>query len=483
MRHPEMWGSRKLSLIIMYRCAARLRTISSTLPVSPVFRRFQAQTIIVVTTPLMILTSFATLLTLCATSAAAATAATMPPSSPLLILLDFDGTITQNDTLDALVHSAISFRSISRSRSQSQSQSQCQPQSKSETALTFPEYTGGESRCSHCPEGIIPEEDEGGNQNLGQNQDQDQDVLSLEGTHTQTQTQKQKQNNEEEEEGDKDNDNLLLIRKWNEIVTAYSADYEAHVSGYAPPAEERTELRSELEFLESLRPVEKASLRRVEEAGLFASVGRCGFLRMGREAVGDVRVVLRRGWDLFVSEVCRRSGGGGTGERGWEVGVVSVNWSKGWVEGVLRGGIGGESDGLVVSRWGMRVNTVGGEEGRIYGPEGSKIGVMMTARDKLEAARELVGDGREAWVYVGDSVTDLACLVEATMGIVITQDGERNPSSLLRTLRRVGFEVAHVATSGLDSGLVWARDFEEVVESRILDRVTTRKATYITNRN
>jgi len=152
---------------------------------------------------------------------------------------------------------------------------------------------------------------------------------------------------------------------------------------------------------------------------------------------------------------------------------VSVNWSRGWVEGVLRGGSGG-GDGLMVSRWGMRVNTAGGEEGRIYGPEGSKMGVMMTARDKLEAARELVGDGREAWVYVGDSVTDLACLVEAAMGIVIAQGGERNSSSLLRTLRRLGFVVPHVAECGLDSGLVWARDFEEVVESRILDRIATR---------
>ena len=71
-------------------------------------------------------------------------------------------------------------------------------------------------------------------------------------------------------------------------------------------------------------------------------------------------------------------------------------------------------------------------------------------------------------MYIGDSSTDLRCLLEAGQGIVIAAvDGEKE-SSLLRTLRRLDYRVGHVDDRKRGSGLVWARDFGEIVASGIL---------------
>jgi hypothetical protein len=72
-------------------------------------------------------------------------------------------------------------------------------------------------------------------------------------------------------------------------------------------------------------------------------------------------------------------------------------------------------------------------------------------------------------VYFGDSATDLGCLLEATLGVVMA-DGAQ--STLLKTLGRLGFDVPHVGSYVGEPVLVWARDYEEVVKSRLLDRVS-----------
>jgi hypothetical protein len=116
------------------------------------------------------------------------------------------------------------------------------------------------------------------------------------------------------------------------------------------------------------------------------------------------------------------------------------------------------------------VNSFGEEVGKIRGPVVVGFGeerMVLTARDKLEVARGLVerkGGGK--WMYFGDSTTDMACLLEADVGVVVAE-GER--STLLRTLRRVGFEVRRVREGGAVQGLVWARDFEEVLGAGVLD--------------
>ncbi|KAK4195786.1 HAD-like domain-containing protein [Triangularia verruculosa] len=253
---------------------------------------------------------------------------------------------------------------------------------------------------------------------------------------------------------------------WEEIVEGYVADHTEHTKGYAPDAESRRTLEQELGYLESLRVPEGASIQKVSQGSLFAGLKEEDFRGFGERIVDDgtgdhaqggERVRLRKGFGEFV-EKC--------GKQGWEIGVVSVNWSRDFIKGVIAKKCAGQEVRVVA-------NGIRHPEGRIEGPEELGGEVMMTAGDKLRGMELLSreGDEKKKVVYFGDSTTDLACLVEAELGVVVADEEE---GKLLVTSRRIGFGVPHVgeyreAKDGKRQGMVWARDFEEVMESRVVE--------------
>lgn len=271
---------------------------------------------------------------------------------------------------------------------------------------------------------------------------------------------------------------------WDDIVAKYVADHADHLSSYKPEARDRTTLSQELEYLESLGSVEQKSVERVAGLGVFAAISGEEFKAFGEGVVdrheaegsaegegvavhgdedgeaeeGGKKVRLRRGLRGFLDWA---------GERGWELGVVSINWSREFIEGVLL-------DREEELRGGRRIkaNSINWPAGRVEGYDRDKR-VLMTVEDKVRAMGDLVGEIRGEdeggkVVYFGDSTTDIGCLVEADLGVVMAnEDG----SKLLKTLRRVGMEVVHVKDFKGEKGLVWARDFEEVLTSRMIERL------------
>ncbi|CAP67897.1 uncharacterized protein PODANS_1_17730 [Podospora anserina S mat+] len=254
---------------------------------------------------------------------------------------------------------------------------------------------------------------------------------------------------------------------WEEIVEGYVADHAEHTKNYVPEAKGRTTLGQELEYLESLRGPEGVSIGRVSRGSLFANLREEDFRVFGQRIVEngrggegeEERVVLRRGFKEFVGR-CR--------ENGWEIGVVSVNWSRDFIMGVISEQCGG-LDGVKVVANGIRY-----PEGTIEGPKELGREVMMTAGDKLRGMELLSKEGgeRKRVVYFGDSTTDLACLVEADLGVVVADEEE---GKLLVTLRRIGYGVPHVGgeyrreKDGKKQGMVWARDFEELMRSGVVE--------------
>ncbi|AEO54443.1 hypothetical protein MYCTH_2297033 [Thermothelomyces thermophilus ATCC 42464] len=353
-----------------------------------------------------------------------------------LLLLDFDGTITQHDTLASLVALAID-------------------------ATSSCTVAGG----------------------------QDQTAVAA-----QQQQQKQKQKQKQR-------------ALWDQIVRDYVAAHRVHVAGYSAAAkaeERRTALRQELAFLESAREVERASVTRVSRAGFFAGLDAAALEELGREAVrlaaatatttttssslsglengggdggdgdgssssssradgsleekreGAVR--LRKGVGEFLEQ---------QGKDGWDLAVVSVNWSREFIRGVVEAGCSRGRGGERIKR--VVANGIRFPSGQVEGPEELGGEPLVTAGDKLramESLRQRLAD--EKVVYFGDSTTDLACLMEADLGVVMADDAE---SKLLNTLRRVGGEVPHVAEAKSDSKLVWARDFDEVLHSGVMARI------------
>ncbi|KXX78279.1 hypothetical protein MMYC01_206498 [Madurella mycetomatis] len=285
--------------------------------------------------------------------------------------------------------------------------------------------------------------------------------------------------------------NQELLARWRAIVRDYVADHAAHLAAYSPPPHLRRTLAQELDFLESLGPVEGRSVARVSRAGLFAGLRGGDLEGLGRGAVssscsassgqgssgggggggggggsGDEGVVkLRKGFGLFVE----RMGGG----RGWDIGVVSVNWSGRFIKGVVESGYpqsehGGKAFELMEER--IVANGIAFPDGEIEGPEELGGQPLLTAGDKLRALKSLRERmAEERVVYFGDSTTDLACLIEADFGVVMAEDEEE--SKLLRTLKRVGCEVPHVDQWRVGGELAWARDFEEVLRSGVMERI------------
>jgi 2-hydroxy-3-keto-5-methylthiopentenyl-1-phosphate phosphatase len=280
---------------------------------------------------------------------------------------------------------------------------------------------------------------------------------------------------------DDDDRTSALTALWEEIVRDYVAAHARHVAAYSPTAEERTTLGLELAFLESLKSVEAASADRVSRAGFFRGLDGNGLEELGRRAVTLGTATHGSRWgDDGGDEDGKGSGGKGAarareglakfvermgGEEGmWDLAVVSVNWSGRFIKGVLEGSCrAGDKVRRIVA------NGISWPDGSIQGPDDLGGEPLATAGDKLRAMRSL----REGWkeqkvVYFGDSTTDLPCLIEANLGVIMADDVE---SKLLKTLRRIGFEAPHVGEAGPENSLIWARDFDEVLRSGVMERI------------
>lgn len=189
--------------------------------------------------------------------------------------------------------------------------------------------------------------------------------------------------------------------------------------------------------------------------------------RFGVDAMRDGLVEARKG--------IREFGEVAASQRGL-CGVVSVNFSRDFVRGVISvcPGLAGIDVVANVS------NAAGVLQGfDIYG-EGHPKEVIATSDGKLAAMRELLGYWRKQEVlngeapqpiYVGDSGTDLECLMEnGIIGIVISEDGE---SVLMETFDRIGVEVIPIREfrESEEKSVYWARDFTEIMQSPLFSKL------------
>lgn len=244
----------------------------------------------------------------------------------------------------------------------------------------------------------------------------------------------------------------LLQPAWDAIVKSYGDDHKAFADAYTPCESERLSPEQELAYLSSLRDTENASLDRVDQSGLFSGLTAQHLFQMGKDQVSSGAVAIRQG---FVEMVALAR------QKDWHVGVLSVNWSEAFIQGVLH-----PIDVPVIT------NHISAD-GTIKGPHGFNDGVRLTtSRDKANALNQLISKADRSsspTVYFGDSTTDMECLL-AHHGIVISADAN---SSLMKTLDRVGVTVPHVDNSTQDTvNIVWARNFLEILQNQTLERIS-----------
>jgi 2-hydroxy-3-keto-5-methylthiopentenyl-1-phosphate phosphatase len=249
---------------------------------------------------------------------------------------------------------------------------------------------------------------------------------------------------------------------WGEIVREYGRDFEDHVWRYQPEEISRRTLDEEISYQRGLKDVEERSFGRVSESGLFEGMGKQIWEDAGRQAVRTGDVAVRKGFKEFVERI--------KGRRDiW--GVVSVNFSGSFVRGVVDASAGPEIGNVEI----LANNP--DERGFLFGPDRDSGRVVATSDAKSAVMKALLLSWSEKGsldtlrpIYVGDSGTDIECLMEpGVVGVVMSEDGK---SSLMQTMKRIGIAVVPIGEyyeeESRKKKVYSARDFDDILHSRLL---------------
>ncbi|KAK0509978.1 hypothetical protein JMJ35_007372 [Cladonia borealis] len=80
------------------------------------------------------------------------------------------------------------------------------------------------------------------------------------------------------------------------LSSSYTSSLASHSASYHPKKESRKTVASELAYLTTLTPIEKNSISRLENAGVWKGVTRGRIEDVAKQAVKGGKVVLRKGW-------------------------------------------------------------------------------------------------------------------------------------------------------------------------------------------
>ncbi|OCL08286.1 hypothetical protein AOQ84DRAFT_354577 [Glonium stellatum] len=289
------------------------------------------------------------------------------------------------------------------------------------------------------------------------------------------------------------NDDRTTQMSWGAIVNAYLEDFTAHQSQYRPAKPDRKTISEERSWLASLMDVELRSVTRVEKSRIFGSITAADIKEEAKQAVrqGEGELQIRDGWHSLCLKILERRGEqerhGDTLGGIDQVTILSVNWSQLFINECL---VAAKSPITASKSKGLDRNFspkhVGANLIKIYaneiqglydseGSSGMLTSIedrnIRTSSDKLRRLLEMKNSHDfsrpQPLIYIGDSMTDFECLLEADLGICIRD----NPSSsgqreLTETFDRVGISVPHIGelSKADHNGVVWAQNFEELVD-------------------
>ncbi len=253
---------------------------------------------------------------------------------------------------------------------------------------------------------------------------------------------------------------------WTYFTDTYLSDYKAHNAKHQLKERPSTSIQEFLSRQESLVEVERASVERVERAGIFANVTNADIDNVAKEAIQSRRVLLRPGLVSLIQRIK---------ERGDSATIISVNWSARFIHACLETAREPRTQ-IDPQKFNIRANEIEGGSGvkltRTFAGEDRGI---WTARDKEKMMfAELQAESQQRTsVYIGDSPSDLSCLLLANVGICI-QDNELSSeqSSLQELLRRFNVACQHIGEYSHERStdyksvkrLWWAKDFNEIHE-------------------
>nr|POE63381.1 upf0655 protein [Quercus suber] len=233
---------------------------------------------------------------------------------------------------------------------------------------------------------------------------------------------------------------------WEEISDAYMQDYMVHKEAHYPhqPVDDQSYRR----YLASFRDIESESRQRVAKSRFFEGVKAEDITRNAQENLRSGAVRLRKGWvelfEMFLANLATGS----------QLSILSVNWSTTYIRQLLRLSVQHDYPAQAdESRLNQLLNFVDeleitandldgldspqGSSGRIDGnvsTSSDKLGRMppsrhchvaqSTADHGLQPCKLTSSQCKQApfVVYVGDSRTDYECLKAADVGLWLCDD-------------------------------------------------------------
>ncbi|CAG8448542.1 6658_t:CDS:2 [Ambispora gerdemannii] len=199
---------------------------------------------------------------------------------------------------------------------------------------------------------------------------------------------------------------------WSYFVELYFKERAEHIKRWGETNSERT-LEDFYKLLKSLENVEERSMKRVEDFKCLVGVRSEELREQGKKIKKQPGAV-----DVIERYLVKNKPG--------SFYVISTNWSHDMLFGCLQE-IDGIDEKIIIS------NDFVFEENCSTGKFKRKV---LTALDKLEIFKQLTVPRDKISVYVGDSETDLPCMLAADIGIIMG-----NNVSLAQSCKKYGIEI------------------------------------------
>ncbi|KAG6590301.1 Bifunctional TH2 protein, mitochondrial [Cucurbita argyrosperma subsp. argyrosperma] len=192
-----------------------------------------------------------------------------------------------------------------------------------------------------------------------------------------------------------------LRNTWGVISRQYTEEYEECIDKIAPPATEEFKYEDLCTALEQLSDFEKRANNRVVESGVLKGLN-----------FEDIR---RAGERLIIQDGCFNFFRTATKSENLNVGVHILSYC--WCADLIRSSF---NSGGLLTQVTIHANEFAFEEAVSTGDLVRKVESPI---DKVNAFRKILenygNDRKNSTVYIGDSIGDLLCLLEADVGIVV----------------------------------------------------------------
>lgn len=254
--------------------------------------------------------------------------------------------------------------------------------------------------------------------------------------------------------------NFPTLKHWNRVTQAYLDDYTTTLAELAPGGALPKTVEEEKTLLESLQVVEQRSLDRVSESGIFQGLTKEQLSQGANTAITSQQIQIRTGYVDFFNHIQSHK---------TNFHILSVNWSRHFILACISAaGAELRLDSIYANELqGIQEGT--SSNGHISPDGNTKI---VSSGDKLQCLEHLrsanLTSGKSSQiVYIGDSWTDIECLLAADLGICIRDDPMGSSQKrLAEALERLGIQCLPLKDWEKSDkwNVVWARDFDEINE-------------------